>query len=155
MKIRRVVANNHKHEFEIHTSSTRTPVLTFPYCKLEKSVCPTPDNPLLEVYPDPELANEGFTWHLESGDEGSLHIDAALEENLEPAYMAQLELYRLTTEALKAFKTSGLSKAQMAKKLRTSPAQLQRLLDPKNAQKSVGQVLALLRILGKKIAVTS
>jgi hypothetical protein len=62
------------------------------------------------------LGNEGFTWTLASGDEGSLPIDAVLEENLDPEYMAELALYQLAGDALKAVEESGLTKSQIAKK---------------------------------------
>lgn len=153
MKIKSVVANNHKHEFQVRTFSTKRPTLTFPYCKIDEDVRPAPQNPVVEVGPDPELGNEGFTWTLESGDEGTLHIDALLEENLDPEYMAELALYAITDEAIKAVDESGLSKAQIAKKLGTSAAQLHRLLDPAHKQKSIGQMLALLHILGRKVTV--
>jgi len=153
VKIRSVQANNHKHEFEVHTYSKKTPVLTFPYCKIDKDVRPTAENPISDVHADPELGNEGFTWTLKSGDEGSLHIDSVLEENQDPEYMADLALYRITGDAIRAIEDSGLTKAQIAKKLRTSAAQLQRLLDPTNKQKSIGQMVALLHVVGKTIEV--
>ena len=31
---------------------------------------------IAEVFVDPELGREGFTYRLSSGDEGSVHIDA-------------------------------------------------------------------------------
>ena len=38
---------------------------SFPYAKLENR--PTPTNRVREVFPDPELGCEGFTYTLESG----------------------------------------------------------------------------------------
>lgn len=153
MKIRSVVANNHKHEFEIRTRSTRLPLMTFPYCRVEESVRPSSENPVAEVFPDPELGNEGFTWVLESGEEGTLHMDAVLLENQDPEHLARVTLHKLTCDALRAVEGSGLSKAQIAKRLHTSPAQLARLLDPANYGKSFGQMLALLHTVGQRVKI--
>lgn len=151
MKVREVIPNNHKHEFEIHTRSKRSPVLTFPYCKIPDDVRPTTDNPVVEAYPDPELGNDGFTWVLASGDEGTLHMDSVLWENRDPEYLARMALHTLTCDAESALAKSGLSKAQVAKRLRTSPAQLARLLDPTYYGKSLGQMLALLHVVGQRV----
>jgi hypothetical protein len=106
-----------------------------------------------EVFVDPELDREGFTYRLASGDEGSVHIDAVLEYNEDPSYMAELTLYRLTTEAKSRFETSGLSAREVSRWLGTSPAQLYRLLDPTNYSKSVKQLISLLYVLGCEVDV--
>ena len=49
---------------------------------------------------------EGFTYRLNSGAEGSVHVDAVLEYNEDPAYMAELMLYRLSQEAKERFEES-------------------------------------------------
>jgi len=48
---------------------------------------------------------------------------------------------------------SGVSKRELARRLRTSPSQLYRLLDPTNSAKSVGQMLALLHLVGREVDV--
>lgn len=92
-----------------------------------------------------------FTYWLESGAKGSVHLDAALEYNEDPAYLADLALYRLTTEARRRFEASPLSAREVARRLRTSPAQLYRLLDPTNYSKSLRQMLSLLYVLGYEV----
>lgn len=57
------------------------------------------------MYVDPELGREGFTYQLSSGAEGSVHIDAVLEYNEDPSYMAELTMYRLTQEARSAVRS--------------------------------------------------
>ena len=59
---------------------------------------------------------------LESGAEGSVHIDSVLEYNEDPGYMADLALYRLSQEARERFEASGLSAREVARSLGTSPA---------------------------------
>jgi len=106
-----------------------------------------------EVFVDPELGREGFTYRLNSGVEGSVHVDAVLEHKEEPTYMADLILYRLTREAKDRFEASGLSVRQVSHLLDTSPTQLYRLLDPTNYAKSLRQLISLLYVLGYEIDV--
>lgn len=147
MKLQQVTGNNRKHVFEVQARGGR--VFVFPYSRAEPS--PSPDNRIREVYVDPELGREGFTYLLESGDEGSVHIDAVLEYNEDPTYMAELALYRLTLKVKEQFETSGLSVREVSRLLDTSPAQLYRLLDPTNCAKSVKQLIALLYALGAEV----
>ena len=146
MKILGVVANNRKHTFEVRTSRQ---TLMFPYTKTD----PTPSSAdrIAEVFVDPELGREGFTYRLASGDEGSVHIDAVLEYNEDPSYMAELTLYRLTEEARSRFEASGLSAREVSRWLNTSPTQLYRLLDPTNYSKSLRQLISLLYVLGCEV----
>jgi len=148
MKILGVMANNRKHVFEIRT---RRGSLVFPYAMCDPA--PSPADRVAEVFVDPELGREGFTYRLNSGVEGSVHVDAVLEHNEDPAYMAELMLYRLTREAKDRFDASGLSVRQVSHLLDTSPTQLYRLLDPTNYAKSLRQLISLLYVLGYEIDV--
>jgi hypothetical protein len=148
MKILNVEANNRKHVFEVRT---RRQTLVFPYAKTDPA--PSPADRVVEVFVDPELGREGFTYRLNSGAEGSVHIDAVLEYNEDPSYLAELTLYRLTAEARERFESSGLSVRQVSQLLDTSPTQLYRLLDPTNYSKSLRQLLSLLYVLGCEIDV--
>lgn len=94
MKILDVTANNRKRAFEVRI---RRGTLVFPYLKSDPT--PSAEDRVMTVYIDRELGREGFTYSLESGAEGSVHLDAVLEYNEDPSYMAELALYRLTTEA--------------------------------------------------------
>lgn len=146
MKVVQVKVNNRKHVFEVRT---RGRSFVFPYSLVKPT--PSPENKIAEVYADPELGNEGFTYSLESGAEGSVHMDAVLEYNQDPKYMAELKLYLLTTEARELFDTSGLSVREVAGRLSTSPAQLYRLMDPTNYSKSLRQMVSLLYVLGYEV----
>jgi hypothetical protein len=68
VRILGVVANNRKHAFEVRTSR-RTLVL--PYTKVDPA--PSSTDRIAEVFVDPELGREGFTYRLASGVEGSVH----------------------------------------------------------------------------------
>jgi hypothetical protein len=148
VKITHVAANNRKRVFEI---DTRRQTFVFPYAKVTPT--PAPEDRIVEVYVDPELGREGFTYRLESGAEGSVHIDAVLEYNEDPSYMAELTLYRLTLEAKERYEASGLSAREVARLLDTSPTQLYRLLDPTNYAKSLKQLVSLLYLLGAEVEV--
>lgn len=146
MKILEATANNRKHVFEVRT---RRETFVFPYAKADP--VPSSDDRVEEVFVDPELGREAFTYRLVSGAEGSIHIDAVLEYNEDPSYMAELTLYRLTQEARKRFEASDLSAREVARLLATSPAQLYRLLDPTNYRKSLPQLISLLYVLGCEV----
>ncbi len=143
MKIRSVTSNNRRNEFTVVTRSGAT--YTFPYSKADP--CPNPDDRLAEVFVDKELGNEAFTYILESGEEGSIHIEHVLEYNEDPMYLADLLTYKLTLKAQEGIESSELSMRQIAKHLKTSVPQLYRLLDPVNTRKSMGQLVALLHVL--------
>ncbi len=103
------------------------------------------------MFPDEDLRLEGFSYTLESGAQDTVHMDAVLEYNRDPGYLNELLLHRLTVEALQAMEKSGLARRELIRRLGTSPSQFYRLVDPTYYGKSVGQMLALLRLLGKKV----
>jgi hypothetical protein len=142
MKIRGVKHNNRKKAFEVETYS-RT--FVFPYAKLE--VQPSPTNKIIEVYVDREIGCDGFTYVLDSGHEGTVHIDHVLEYNRDPGYLRDLFIYKLTIEAQKRVRESPLSKREIIRRLGTSATQFYRLLDQTNYKKSLDQLLSLLQIL--------
>ncbi len=148
MKITSVRANNRKKAFEVET---RKGALPFLYSLCEPA--PTSDDRVVDVFVDVELGREAFTYVLDSGAEGSVHLDSVLEYNEDPSYMADLTLYRLTTDAKARFEESALSAREVARRLGTSPTQLYRLLDPTNYSKSIRQLLSLLYVLGLEVDV--
>lgn len=140
MKIRRIKCNNQKKNFEVTTFSGRN--FSFPYTMADPA--PSPENQVHDAYADPELGKEAFTYVLESGDEGTVHIEHLLEYSEDPAYLARLTLHKLTVEAQKRVDQSPLSKREIMRRLGTSQAQLYRLLDPANYKKSMNQLVELL-----------
>ena len=149
MKVQKVSINNRRKEFSV---TTRTgAAYTFPYVKVDPRPCS--ENRIKEAFIDKELGNEAITYVLDSGDEGSIHIEQILEYNEDPTYMADLLSYRLTLEALQEIENCGLSRRQIAKRLKTSLPQLYRLLDPANTSKSINQLVALLHVLNCKVEV--
>lgn len=148
MKITSIRPNNRRRAFELETEAGPH---AFPYALLR--VRPDAANRVAEVFPDPELGGEGFTYRLENGEEDTIHLDAVLEYNRDPTYLRDLLLHRLTVEAQRAAAASDLGKREITRALGTSASQLYRLLDPTNHSKSVGQMLALLHVLGRDVEV--
>jgi len=142
VKIRSVTHNNRKKVFNVRTS---TKMLVFPFAKADPM--PTVQDPVLNLFVDPEAGREAFTYVLHSGQTGTVHVEQVLEYNQDPRYLRDLLLYRLTLEAQKRVANSPVSKREIIRRLGTSAAQLYRLLDQTNYRKSVDQVLALLQVL--------
>jgi hypothetical protein len=94
-----------------------------------------------------DLGREAFTYVLESGREGSIHVEQVLEYNQDPAHHRDLLLYNLTIEAQKRVAASSLSKREIIRRLRTSATKFYRLVDQTNYKKSVDRMLSLLHVL--------
>lgn len=150
MKIASIRANNRKRAFEIATARRQ---YTFPYAMLR--VPPSRKDRVAEVFADPEIGLEGFTYRLESGAEDTIHLDAVLDYNEDPDYLAEMLVYRLTVEARGAVDESGLSKRELIRRLNTSPSQFYRLLDTSYTGKSIGQLLALLHLVGREVEIVA
>lgn len=144
MNVRRVAINNRKSRLELSTAAGK--MLPFPFSKLRPS--PTRRNWIREAFVDPELGREGVTYVLESGAEGSVHIDHALEYNQDPRYLSEILMHRMTVAAGKRLASAGQSGREIARRLGTSVPQLYRLLDPGNSTKSINRLISLLHVLG-------
>jgi predicted XRE-type DNA-binding protein len=142
MKIQSVTHNNRKKAFQVKVSKK---LFQFPYSKVDPQ--PGAADPIARVFVDKELGDEGFTYVLESGKEGTVHGEQVLEYNQDPRYMRDALLYKLTIEAQKRVEASALSKREIIRRLRTSATQFYRLLDQTNSRKSIDQLLSLLHVL--------
>jgi hypothetical protein len=142
MKTRSVRFNNKTNGFEARVAGK---TYVFPYVKGKPS--PTSDDPVTRVYVDKELGGEGFTYELQSGKTGTVHLEQVLEYNRDPNYLRDLMLYKLTVEAQRRIARSPLSKREIIRRLGTSATQLYRLLDQTNYKKSLDQLVSLLQLL--------
>lgn len=124
----------------------------FPYGKCDPS--PSKKDPLAKVHIDPELGEEGFTYLLRSGAEGSVLSDHVFDANRDPGYMRDLLLYNLTVEAQRRLARSPISKREVIRRLGTSATQFYRIIDQTNYRKSVDQVLRLLAVLDCEVEFT-
>ena len=73
MKIRRVSPNNRNRAFEVKTP---TKTLLFPYAKLDPPL--TAGDRVVGVFVDKDIGQEGCTYVLQSGREGTVHIEQIL-----------------------------------------------------------------------------
>ena len=142
MKIRRVNHNNHRKAFEV-SSGGRT--WHYPYSRLR--IQPSKGNVIREVSVDPGSEKQSFTYVLQSGDKGTVHVDHVLDYNHEPAGLRARLLDILTDEARWRIERSPLSKRELVRRLGTSASQLYRIVDRDNQRKSIDQVLRLLEVL--------
>lgn len=142
MKVQSVKFNNRKKAFEVRM---RNRVFVYPYARAEPDGIN--DDHVREVYVDPEIGREGFSYVLESGREGTVLADQVLDYNEDPDYLRQALLYKLTLEAQARLAASALSKREIIRRLGTSATQFYRLIDQTNSRKSFGQMLSLLHIL--------
>ena len=142
MKIQSVTFNNKRKDFEIKATGRK---YAFPYVKAKPS--PTRDDQVIRAYVDKELGKEGFSYELQSGKTGTVHVEQILEYNRDPNYLRDLMLYKLTLEAQRRIASSALSKREIIRRLGTSATQFYRLLDQTNYKKSLDQLVSVLQLL--------
>ena len=142
MRIRSVALNNRRKAFEVVAGRTS---YWYPYAKL--GIKPTARNRVVRAFVDRELGHEGFTYVLESGRQGTVHIEQVLDYNQDPSYLRDALVYKLTLEAQRRVENSSLTKREIIRRLGTSAAQFYRLIDQTNYRKSIDQLLSLLSVL--------
>jgi hypothetical protein len=143
------VSADHRRKAFVVRLSRRTYTMPFAICEPR----PSRANRVQEVWIDPEIGREGFTYRLESGSEGTVHADHVRYYNRDPEYLADLASYELTVQALERLEERHWSVRELARRLHTSPTQVYRLLDTKNYRKSMRQMLSLLCLLDCEIRV--
>ncbi len=142
MKIKRITHDNKRRAFNIDTAKG-----TFRYPYSELDIKPSGTNRITQVCIDKEMANEGFTYTLASGEAGSVHIDHVLSFNEDPSYKAEMLLYNLTIAVQKRIEKQDIALRELARWLDTSAAQVKRLLDQTNYNKSSTRLFELLFML--------
>ena len=146
MKITEIEVNNRKNKFMIKTTDL---AYGFPFAKMNPM--PVKHNQLVKYWIDDDFGSEAFSYELQDGSIGTVHIDQVLEYNRDPNYMAELVLYKLTLKAQNEVAASRLGTREIIRRLGTSPAQYYRLLDQTNSTKSINKMLNLFQILGCEI----
>jgi len=86
--------------------------------------------------------------HRGSSFESFLEEEGRLEESTEKAFNSVL-----AWQLARQMKTQKLTKAAMAKRLRTSRSQLDRLLDPKNDHVTLSTLSKAARAVGKRVRI--
>ena len=148
MIIDAVSMNNRRKEFVIKAAGE---TYSFPFALLD--VKPRKDNRIVDLYVDKELANECFTYVLESGDLDSVTLDQVRYYNRDPQYLHDLLIHKLSAEAKRMVGESKLSKREIIRRLGTSPSQLYRILDTTYYGKTVDQILKLFHVLQCEVEV--
>ena len=150
MKVKKVTANNRKKAFEIETQKG---MYEYPYSKL--SLKPVESNPIERVFPDSEIAKDGFTYQLSSGDEDTIMMDQVLEYVKDPEYRREMILFKLTVKARDEMECGeGVSKREVIRRMGTTPTQFYRLMDQTNTHKSIDQMVKLLAAMDCSVDVT-
>lgn len=149
MKIKKVTFNNRKRCFEV---LTKKQAFLFPYSRLTAKRQPIEGVVMTEV--DKELGEEAFSYRLESGLEGTIHLDQVLEYNRDSEYLREMLLYKLTLKAQQLFKESRVNKREVIRRMGTTPTQLYRLLDQAFYRKTIDQMVKLLAALDCPVDVT-
>ncbi len=144
--MRHLKVNNRKRCLEWNHSKV---TLTYPFSKLK--IVPTSSDPIVEIYTDKETAGQWAFYKLKSGVEGNIPLDAFLEYNRDPEYIRKLVLFDLTCSVLKQIKKEKIPKRELARKMKTSPAQLYRLLNTANYSKTIDQMVRLLAVMGNEV----
>ena len=148
MIVKAVSVNNHRKAFMVTSERGTYP---FPFALLK--VKPSPDDPIVELFVDEEIAKEGFTYILRSGATDSVLLDEVLYYNRDPQYIHNYLLHKLSAEARERVKESKLSKREIIRRLGTSPSQLYRILDTTYYGKTVDQILKLFHVLQCEVEV--
>jgi hypothetical protein len=149
MKVSRVGVNTRQRAFHVRLGRK---TFRFPFVKADPA--PTATDRVVRAWVDSQLGNQGFSFTLASGKEGSVLADQVLDYNRDPRLLRKLTLHELTARALQALEASSLSKREVIRRLGTSPSQFYRLVDPANYQKTIDQMLALLHVLGCEVEFT-
>lgn len=149
MKIKKVTFNNKKRCFEVFTQKQ---IFLYPYSRLTAKRHLS--GGVLDAVVDKELGGEAFSYRLESGAEGTVHLDQVLEYNRDSDYLREMLLYKLTLKAQQLFKEREVSKREVIRRMGTTPTQLYRLLDQSFYHKTIDQMVKLLAALDCPIDVT-
>ena len=126
--------------------------LLYPFALLTPR--PSTKDRFVHSYGDEKLGQQAIWYVLQSGKQGYLSAEQVLTFYREPSDVKATVLWQLTRAAIEHVKQTGLSRRQILRRMRTSSAQLDRILDASNVRKSVDGVLALLEVLGYEVEVT-
>ena len=85
---------------------------------------------------------------------GSSFEDFLIEEGIQEGVTTHAWKRVLAWQVSEAMKSEGISKNQMAKRMKTSRTQIDRLLDPDNPNVLLGTVQKAAAAIGKRITIT-
>ncbi|WP_430511535.1 Fis family transcriptional regulator [Pannonibacter phragmitetus] len=80
-------------------------------------------------------------------------LDSLLEDNGQPEEVTAVAIKRsLALQLLHAMKTQKITKSEMARRMRTSASQLERILDPSNDRVQLDTLLKAATAVGRKLS---
>jgi len=148
-KFTRFYADYRARAFIIHLGQRK---VLYPFALLDPK--PSVKDRYVRSYGDENLGQRAIWYVLQSGKQGFLTAEQVLTFYREPSDVKGDVLWALTKAAIEHIKNTALSRRQILKRMHTSSAQLDRILDASNVRKTVDGVLALLEVLGYEVEVT-
>ena len=106
---------------------------------------------ILEAAPDTEVGAHSFYFLTESGIKDYVPADQPLHIVQNPEYVKQQALYEMTKKINEFIKIEKISKRELARRLKTSMAQLLRLLDTTNYKKEFSRHIEIASILNYEV----
>ena len=138
-KFKTVEFNNKKRVFILTYTSGL--VVECPYSSLGIK------NKIVEAGPDKEVGNHSFFFVLENGEKDYVPYDQPLHISNNPDYMRQELMFDLTMKIKQIIETAGISKRELARSLKTSVTQINRLLDQTNYTKDLSRLIQIASLL--------
>lgn len=139
IKFKKIQYNNREKVFKLEYTSGL--VVECPYFALgiNKNVT--------EAAPDIEVGNHSFYFILENEHKDYVPFDQPLHIVQNPDYVLEETLYQMTRNINKFVVHSRVSKRQLARLLKTSVSQLNRILDPVNYKKDITRLIEIASLL--------
>ena len=138
-KFKKVEFNNKKKIFRLTYNSNL--MVECPYVALgikEK---------VIDAGPDKEVGHHSFYFVLENGKKDYVPFDQPLYISNNPDYMRQELMFELTMKIQYMIENAGISKRELARSLKTSVTQINRLLDQTNYNKDLSRLIQIAALL--------
>lgn len=138
-KFKTVEFNNKKRVFHLQYTSGLQLECPFSAIGLNQKV--------VEAGPDLEAGGHSFFYVLEDGSKDYVPYDQPLHITQHPEYVKEQALYEMTKLINQFIRKEKISKRELARRLHTSPSQLERLLDPTNHKKELSRLIEIAALL--------
>lgn len=138
-KFKKVEFNNKKKVFRLTYNSGLTVECPYIAFGIKEKV--------IDAGPDKEVGNHSFYFVLESGKQDYVPFDQPLYISNNPDYMRQELMFELTMKIQNMIENAGISKRELARSLKTSVTQINRLLDQTNYNKDLSRLIQIASLL--------
>ena len=142
-----------KHrKFELVTFNNKKKVFHLIYTSGLQVECPYSSlsigKNVVEAGPDKEVGSHCFYFVLENGYTGCVPFDQPLHIIRHPDYVREEVLYKVTVELQDIIALKKIPKRELARRLKTSVTQVNRLLDQTNYNKDLSRLIEIATIIG-------